>query len=106
MAFARINDNAPAHAGTTSGDTIGPVAQATRPRFVDTGNPALAVECPRCGLLTPRFLPYCRNCSFALWPDRATAGVAFDTWQRADPARAAARPFDLELPVPPPSDLV
>lgn len=73
---------------------------------MDTGNPALAVECPRCGLLTPRFLPYCRNCSFALWRDRAMAGAAFDAWQRADPARAAARPFDLELPVPPPSDVV
>ena len=73
---------------------------------MDTGNPALAVECPRCGLLTPRFLPYCRNCSFGLWPDRATAGTAFDAWQRADPARAGARPYDLELPVPPPDRLV
>jgi hypothetical protein len=67
---------------------------------VDTGNPAMAVDCPRCGLLTPRFLPYCRNCSFALWPSRAVAGVAFHAWQRADPARAAARPFDMELPAP------
>jgi len=73
---------------------------------VDTGNPALAVECPRCGLLTPRFLPYCRNCSFALWPDRAVAGSAFEAWQHADPARAMARPFDMELPVPPPREIV
>src|SRR5215831_1507269 len=75
------------------GDKIGPVVRSSRPRFVDTGNPALAVECPRCGLLTPRFLPYCRNCSFGLWPDRAMAGTAFEAWQRADPARAMARPF-------------
>jgi hypothetical protein len=65
---------------------------------VDTGNPAMAVECPRCGLLTPRFLPYCKNCSFALWPGRAMAGAAFEAWQHADPARALARPYDLELP--------
>jgi hypothetical protein len=68
---------------------------------VDTGNPALAVECPRCGLLTPRFLPHCRNCSFALWPSRAIAGAAFDAWQHADPARAGVRPYDIELPPPP-----
>lgn len=67
---------------------------------MDIGNPALAVECPRCGLLTPRFLPYCKNDSFALWPDRATAGAAFEAWQHADPARALARPYDMELPVP------
>jgi hypothetical protein len=73
---------------------------------VDIGNPALAVECPRCGLLTPRFLPYCKNCSFALWPSRAMAGAAFEAWQRADPARALARPYDMELPVPPPAEVV
>jgi hypothetical protein len=73
---------------------------------VDIGNPALAVECPRCGLLTPRFLPYCKNCSFSLWPDRAAAGAAFEAWQHADPARAMARPYDLELPLPPPSGIV
>jgi hypothetical protein len=79
-------------------DKIGAVVRSARPRFVDTGNPALAVDCPRCGLLTPRFLPYCRNCSFALWPSRAVAGAAFHAWQHGDPARAAARPFDMELP--------
>jgi hypothetical protein len=73
---------------------------------VDTDNPALAVACPRCGLLTPRFLPYCKNDSFALWPDRATAGAAFEAWQRADPARALARPYDMELPVPQPRQIV
>jgi len=106
MAFAGVNDNALAHAGTTSGDTIGPVAQATKPRFVDTSNPALAVDCPRCGLLTPRFLPYCKNCSFALWPSRAYAGAAFHAWQAADPGRAAARPYDIEMPVPPATQVV
>ncbi len=50
--------------------------------------------------MTPRFLPYCRSCSFALWPNRATAGAAFDAWRHADPARSAARPYDLELPAP------
>jgi hypothetical protein len=73
---------------------------------VDIGNPALAVECPRCRLLTPRFLPYCKNCSFALWPSREAAGAAFEAWQRADPARAMARPYDMELPVPVPSHVV
>jgi hypothetical protein len=58
----------------------------------------MAVDCPRCGLLTPRFLPYCRNCGFALWPSRAVAGSAFHAWQQADPARALARPFDFEVP--------
>lgn len=76
------------------------MAHATKPRFVDTSNPALAIECPRCGLLTPRFLPYCKSCSFALWPSRAYAGAAFHAWQAADPRRAAARPYDMEIPVP------
>jgi hypothetical protein len=34
------------------------------------------------------------------------AGAAFHAWQRADPARSVARPYDLELPVPPPSHVV
>jgi hypothetical protein len=87
-------------------DKIAVVVRSPRPRFVDTGNPALAVDCPRCGLLTPRFLPYCRNCSFALWPSRAVAGAAFDAWQHADPARVAARPYDLEAPTPAPSQVI
>jgi hypothetical protein len=28
------------------------------------------------------------------------AGAAFLAWKRADPARAAARPYDMELPAP------
>ncbi len=83
------------------GDKIGRVVRSPRPRFVDIGNPAMAVECPRCGLLTPRFLPYCRNDSFALWPSREVAGAAFEAWQRADPARLRARPYDMELALPP-----
>ena len=66
----------------------------------------MAIECPRCGLLTPRFLPFCQSCSFALWPDRAFAGAAFHAWQSADPARELARPYDLELPKPPATDIV
>jgi hypothetical protein len=73
---------------------------------VDVSNQALAVECPRCGLLTQRFLPYCRNCGFAIWPGREEAGAAFEAWKRADPARAAARPYDLELTPPPPMAVV
>jgi hypothetical protein len=82
------------------------VVRTTRPRFVDTGNPALAVDCPKCGLMTARFLPYCSNCSFSLWPDRVVAGAAFSAWQCADPSRAHARPYDLELPAPPASNLI
>ncbi len=73
---------------------------------MDTGNPALAVDCPRCGLMTPRFLPYCQNCGFALWPSREVAGAAFHAWQGTDAGRAAARPYDLELPVPAAGELV
>ena len=56
--------------------------------------------------MTPRFLVYCRSCGFALWPTRAAAGAAFSAWQQADPARAVARPYDFEVPVPPPSDVI
>jgi hypothetical protein len=73
---------------------------------VDIGNSAMAVECPSCGLLTQRFQPYCKNCGFALWPGLEAAGAAFHAWQRADPARALARPFDLDLPAPPPQAVV
>src|SRR5205823_12085395 len=30
---------------------------ANRPRYVDTRNPALAIDCPNCGLRTARFMP-------------------------------------------------
>ena len=73
---------------------------------MDTGNPALAVDCPKCGLLTPRFLPYCRNCAFSLWPSGEAASVAFRAWQAADPARAGAHPYDLELPRPQEAEVV
>ena len=75
------------------------MASATKPRFVDTGNPALAIDCPRCGLLTPRFLQYCKNDGFSLWPSGPMASAAFQAWRDADPARRNARRYDLELPV-------
>jgi hypothetical protein len=56
--------------------------------------------------MTPRFLVYCRSCGFALWPTRAAAGAAFAAWRAADPSRAVGRPYDLELPVPAPSDVI
>ncbi len=65
---------------------------------MDVGNSALAVECPNCGLLTPRFLQYCRNCAFALWPSGPVASAAFQRWRDADPARRYARRYDMELP--------
>src|SRR2546422_4262763 len=72
--------------------------RATKPAFVDVGNPAMAIDCPNCGLLTPRFGQYCRNCGFSLWPSGPFVAAAFEAWQSADPARRAARRFDLELP--------
>jgi hypothetical protein len=73
---------------------------ASRPRYVDTRNPALAIECPRCGLITPRFLEFCRNCGYALWPSGEVATAAFRAWQEADPVtRSRARRYDTELPV-------
>lgn len=82
------------------------MASATRPRFVDIGNPALAIDCPKCGLVTPRFLTYCKNCGFSLWPNGRFASAAFEAWRRADPARSAARRFDLELPVRPAPEVI
>jgi len=75
------------------------VAPATKPRYVDVNNPALAIDCPRCGLRTARFLEYCRNCGFHLWPSSRVASAAFQAWRDADPARAAASRYDLELPI-------
>ena len=76
------------------------MARATKPRFVDTGNPAMAIDCPKCGLVTSRFLQFCRNCGFSLWPSSTIASAAFEAWRDADPARRYARRYDLELPVP------
>jgi len=75
------------------------VAAGTKPRYVDVNNPALAIDCPRCGLRTPRFLEYCRNCGFHLWPSSRVASAAFQAWRDHDPARAAASRFDFEIPV-------
>jgi hypothetical protein len=66
---------------------------------VDIGNPALAIDCPNCSLVTPRFLQYCRNCGFGLWPSGPYASAAFVAWRDADPARADSRRYDLEIPV-------
>jgi hypothetical protein len=76
------------------------LAPATKPRYVDINNPALSIECPNCGLRTARFLEYCRNCGYHLWPSGPAASAAFQAWRDADPSRAKARRFDLELPQP------
>ena len=62
-------------------------------------NPDLAVECPRCGLVTARFIDHCRNCGYKLWPSSEMASAAFKAWRDADPSRRAASRFDLDLPV-------
>ena len=75
------------------------MAPATKPRYVDVQNPALAIDCPRCGLRTPRFLEYCRNCGFHLWPSGPVASAAFQAWRDHDPARADTSRYDLQVPV-------
>ncbi len=65
---------------------------------MDIANPSLAVDCPRCGLRTPRFLDLCRNDAYKLWPSSYVASAAFQAWRAADPARAAASRFDMEIP--------
>lgn len=75
------------------------MSPAAKPSFVDIGNPALAIDCPNCGLVTSRFLQYCRNCGFGLWPSGPYASAAFVAWRDADPARTDARRYDLEIPV-------
>jgi hypothetical protein len=74
------------------------VAAANKPRYVDVANPSLAVDCPRCGLRTARFVDHCRNCGYKLWPSSHVASAAFQAWRAADPARASASRFDLEIP--------
>ena len=61
-------------------------------------NPSLSVECPRCGLLTARFIDHCRNCAYKLWPSSTMASAAFKAWRAADPSRLEASRFDLDLP--------
>ena len=75
------------------------MAKARGPRYVDVSNPDLAVDCPRCGLRTARFVDHCRNCGYKLWPSSVLASAAFKSWRAANPGRMAASRFDLELPV-------
>src|SRR5260370_15656616 len=74
------------------------VAASKQPRYVDISNPSLAVECPRCGLQTPRFLDLCQNDAYKLWPSSYAASAAFKAWRAADPARAGASRYDNEIP--------
>jgi hypothetical protein len=74
------------------------VAAAKKPRYVDVANPSLAVDCPRCGLKTARFVDLCRNCGYKLWRSSEMASAAFDAWRAADPSRAPVSRFDLEIP--------
>jgi hypothetical protein len=76
------------------------VAKVKKPRYVDISNPSLAVECPRCGLQTARFIDLCRNCGYKLWPSSTLAAAAFEAWQAEDPGRAEVSRFDLALPEP------
>ena len=82
------------------------MAVAQKPRYVDLANPSLSVECPNCGLRTARFVDHCRNCGYKLWPSSEMASAAFKAWRDADPSRAAASRFDLDLPPPPIDDTV
>ncbi|HVB77888.1 MAG TPA: DUF2892 domain-containing protein [Candidatus Nitrosotalea sp.] len=80
------------------------MATLTRARFVDVVNPALAIDCPGCGLVTARFLPYCSNCGRSIWPSGSEASAAFRLWRAADPVRVVARQYDLEIPLVRPPD--
>ena len=62
--------------------------------YVDTSNPAVGIDCPRCGLLTARFGWFCRNCGFRLWPGAQAAACAYRTWRLADPARVYVHQWD------------
>jgi len=73
------------------------VPVARKPRYVDVANPSLSVECPRCGLLTARFIDQCRNCGYKLWPSSEMASAAFKAWRDADPSREDASRFDLDV---------
>lgn len=76
------------------------MAKAKKPRYVDVSNSSLAVDCPRCGLRTARFVDHCRNCGYKLWPSSVMASAAFKAWQAADPERRRdVSRFDLDLPV-------
>jgi DNA-directed RNA polymerase subunit RPC12/RpoP len=76
------------------------VTAALKTRYVDLSNPDLAVDCPRCGLKTARFVDQCRNCSYKLWPSSVMASAAFKAWRAADPVpRSRVSRFDMEYPV-------
>ena len=82
------------------------MAVANKPRFVDVSNPSLSVQCPNCGLRTQRFLQYCRNDGYQLWPSSQMASEAFKAWRDADPSRAELSRYDIDLPEPVPDDEV
>jgi hypothetical protein len=62
--------------------------------YVDTGNPAVGIDCPKCGLLTARFGWFCRNCGFRLWPSAMAAARAYRTWRLADNSRMYIHQWD------------
>lgn len=67
--------------------------------FVDTGNPAVGIDCPSCGLLTARFGWFCRNCGFRLWPGAVAAARAYRTWRLADLSRMYIHQWDDTPPI-------
>jgi hypothetical protein len=76
------------------------VPPSKQTRYVDVSNPSLTVECPRCGLVTARFVDMCRNCGYKLWPSSEMASAAFKAWRAVEPAhRSEVSRFDLEYPV-------
>jgi hypothetical protein len=63
-------------------------------------NPSLVVECPRCGLITARFVDHCRNCGYKLWPSGVMASAAFKAWRAVDPEhRSEVSRFDMDYPI-------
>jgi hypothetical protein len=76
------------------------VAASKKTRYVDVSNPSLVVECPRCGLMTARFVDHCRNCGYKLWPSSVMASAAFTAWRAVDPEhRSEVSRFDMDYPV-------
>lgn len=76
------------------------MAASKQTRYVDVSNPSLVVECPRCGLITARFVDHCRNCGYKLWPSSVMASAAFKAWRAADPEhRSEVSRFDMDYPV-------
>ncbi len=74
--------------------------------YVDTGNPAVGIDCPKCGLLTARFGWFCRNCGFRLWPNAEAAARAYRTWRLADNARMYIHQWDDTPPLGGGSDVI